>query len=101
MPSRESVTQAAARRFATEDPTVLAVLGQHRGIVTVQPQAVRLFPGRAEPDRLGELGVSEFADVQDLPPPFSTTRRRAAAESATYPAVPSDNAWQFGLMPSH
>ena len=28
--------------------------------------------------------------TRDMPPPFSTARRRAAAESGAYPAVPND-----------
>ena len=51
-------------RFAAADPAVLVVLGQHAGVAGAQPQAGGLFPGGAEPDRLGELGVAERVGEQ-------------------------------------
>jgi hypothetical protein len=51
-------------RFAADDPAVLVVLGQHAGIAFAEPQAGGLFPGGAEPDRLGELGVAECVTEQ-------------------------------------
>ena len=46
-------------RVPADDPAVLVVLGQHGGVAVAQPQAGGLFPGGAEPDRLGEPGVAE------------------------------------------
>jgi hypothetical protein len=51
-------------RVASADPAVLVVLSQHAGISCAQPQAGRLLPGRAEPDRLGELRIAEGAGEQ-------------------------------------
>ena len=51
-------------RVTAADPGVLVVLGQHRGIPGAQPQAGRLFPGGAEPDRLGQLHEAEGAGEQ-------------------------------------
>jgi len=46
-------------RVAAVDAAVLAVLGQHGGVAGAEPQAGGLFPGGAEPDGFGELGVAE------------------------------------------
>ena len=46
-------------RFPADDPAVLVIDGQHRGVPGAQPQAGRLFPGGAEPGRLGEPGIAE------------------------------------------
>ena len=60
-------------RVTAADPGVLVVFGQHRGITRAQPQAGRLFPPGAEPDRLGELDASRGRSAsRDMPPPFST-----------------------------
>ena len=61
MPSRASARKSAAGgvhhllRLAAGDPGVLVVLGQDGGIPGAQPQAGRLLPPGAEPDRLGQL----------------------------------------------
>ena len=49
---------------SAEDAAVLVVVGQHGGVAVAQPQAGVLFPGGAEPDRLGEPGVAERAGEQ-------------------------------------
>jgi hypothetical protein len=46
-------------RLAADDPAVLVIGGQHRGIACTQPQAGRLLPGGAEPGRLGQLHIAE------------------------------------------
>ena len=51
-------------RLPADDPAVLVVLGQHGGVAGPQPQAGGLFPGGAEPDRLGEPGVAERVGEQ-------------------------------------
>ena len=51
-------------RFPAEDAAVLVVVGQHGGVPVVQPQAGLLFPGLAEPDRLGEPDMAEGAGEQ-------------------------------------
>jgi hypothetical protein len=50
--------------LAAVDTSVLVVLGQHAGVSCAEPQAGRLFPGGAEPDRFGELGVAERVGEQ-------------------------------------
>jgi hypothetical protein len=40
--------------FPAVHPAVLVVLGEHRSVAVAQAQAGFLFPGGAEPDRLGE-----------------------------------------------
>jgi hypothetical protein len=42
-------------RVPAGDPGMLVVLGQHGDVPVAEPQAGRLFPGSAEPDRLGQL----------------------------------------------
>ena len=49
---------------AAADPAVLVVLGQHAGVSCAEPQTRLLFPGRLEPDRVGQLGVAERAGEQ-------------------------------------
>jgi len=49
---------------AAADPGVLVIVGEHRGVSGAQPQAGSLFPAGAEPDRLGQLHVSEFGGEQ-------------------------------------
>jgi hypothetical protein len=51
-------------RLPAADPGVLVVLGQHRRIADAQPQAGRLLPGGAEPDRLGQLDEAQGAGQQ-------------------------------------
>jgi hypothetical protein len=51
----------------------LVILGQHGNVAVAEPQAGLLFPGGAEPDRLGQLRVPELAGEQDMPPPFCTS----------------------------
>ena len=51
-------------RVAAADAAVLVVLGQHAGVPLAEPQAGGLFPGGAEPDRVGELGVAKGAGEQ-------------------------------------
>ena len=46
-------------RVSPNDPAVLVILGQHRGVAITQPQAGGLFPGVAEPDGFGQPGVAE------------------------------------------
>ena len=46
------------------DPGVLVVLGQDGGIPGAEPQAGGLFPGGAEPDRLGQLDEAQGAGEQ-------------------------------------
>ena len=58
--------------LAADDPAVLVVFGQHRGVACAEPEAGCLFPCGAEPDRVGELDVSERSASRDMAPPFST-----------------------------
>ena len=51
-------------RVTAADPGVLVVVGQHGGVARAQPQAGRLFPPGAEPDRLGELDRAEGVGEQ-------------------------------------
>ena len=51
-------------RVAAADPAVLVVLGQDARVADAQPQAGVLFPGGAEPGRLGELDVAERVGEQ-------------------------------------
>ena len=46
-------------RVPAADPGVLVVVGQRAGVARAQPQAGRLFPPGAEPDRLGQLDEAE------------------------------------------
>ena len=46
-------------RITAADPCVLVIIGQHRRIARAKPQAGRLFPPGAEPDRLGQLDEAE------------------------------------------
>ena len=50
--------------LAAGDPAVLVVFGQDRGVACAEPQAGCLFPCGAEPDRGGELDVSECGGEQ-------------------------------------
>ena len=43
---------------------MLVVLGEHGGVACAQPQAGGLFPGGAEPDRLGEPGEAKRVGEQ-------------------------------------
>ena len=51
-------------RVTAADPGVLVVVGQHRRIARAQPQAGRLLPGGAEPDRLDQLDATERVGEQ-------------------------------------
>ena len=51
-------------RLTAADPGMLVIIGQHRGIPGAQPQAGRLFPPGAEPDRLGQLHEAERVGEQ-------------------------------------
>ena len=51
-------------RVSADDPGVLVVLGEHRGVAVAQPQAGGLFPAVAEPDGFGQPGVAEGTGEQ-------------------------------------
>jgi hypothetical protein len=43
---------------------MLVVVGEHGGVTVAQPQAGGLFPGLAEPHRLGQANVAEAVGEQ-------------------------------------
>jgi hypothetical protein len=51
-------------RVPTTDAGVPVVLGQHTAVARAEPQAGRLLPPGAEPDRLGQLNIAEGASEQ-------------------------------------
>jgi hypothetical protein len=80
---RQNFGAPAAKRVAEPRPGLL-----------LAPVACRFLGHRG-------LQTGEWLEPSGARGAFSWQRRRAAAESAAYPAVPSDDAWQFGLTPSH
>ena len=46
---------------------MLVILGQHADVTVAQPQASLLFPGVAEPDRLGQPGITQRLGEQGHP----------------------------------